>query len=564
MDFNFDLESFFNATSPKTSKKEEKQKPEKKEVKKASGGKDIDVTLPVTVYGRNFKKDIGGEGTKPLSQIARDLLNEGFMEFMIPGIGLIFNEKNNAIYVTDNAVNPLSDKSQVFTKEDQVITVSDGEVRGEFSPSDFDKDFDEITAKEFAQKWAEINPTYEGCGIAVNKNAAFPTLSKVYNLKTGKEIEIIVNGEAVRLTPEKAVITEALKEYIPEGLAITLVGNNEKAFVSYVSLKKGDGFYPEQLPNSSAKVKTNEVEKKYPLPVTLRIVTWNTEYELTPEMFGGKEKVTESEITKFMAERERLFADKSRKVDMLYSKEHNLLSCMFLSGKKGAIAGTAYQNVWLDETDDEDDAVHRGIFKLIRSKTELEKCFNTTYYGNYCGNMAENDDRCMKLLSLPHGVFLGHYGKEYEGSTIKSLEFKRKLPLIPVNILDEVVEFFESELPNEACVTVIYNKKTEKFSVIKAKGRCGTCFIEYDYSNASELLCDPSIITVMMIHSHGSGNAFFSKLDDADEMYPGVFGVIGGLGKIDTPQMKFRARLDGVSCNLKVTDLFERSGNVYD
>lgn len=41
-------------------------------------------------------------------------------------------------------------------------------------------------------------------------------------------------------------------------------------------------------------------------------------------------------------------------------------------------------------------------------------------------------------------------------------------------------------------------------------------------------------------HSHGSIQAFFSSVDNADETFPGLYGVIGGLGK-DVPSFTWRA-----------------------
>ena len=59
-------------------------------------------------------------------------------------------------------------------------------------------------------------------------------------------------------------------------------------------------------------------------------------YELSKDNFDGKEKVTKDEITKAMALREPLFGDADRKVEYLYNEGKNLMSCMFVSGKKGA------------------------------------------------------------------------------------------------------------------------------------------------------------------------------------------------------------------------------------
>ena len=69
-------------------------------------------------------------------------------------------------------------------------------------------------------------------------------------------------------------------------------------------------------------------------------------------------------------------------------------------------------------------------------------------------------------------------------------------------------------------------------------------------------LNDRNIIQFMDIHSHNTMNAFFSRIDDEDECYPGVFGVIGRLDK-EIPDVLLRAGLEGCFTTLKFSEVFE-------
>jgi hypothetical protein len=55
--------------------------------------------------------------------------------------------------------------------------------------------------------------------------------------------------------------------------------------------------------------------------------------------------------------------------------------------------------------------------------------------------------------------------------------------------------------------------------------------------------------------------AIFSEIDDEDEVYTGLFGVIGDLDK-KTISMSFRAGMEGKFKSLYYADIFSDGGDI--
>ena len=65
-----------------------------------------------------------------------------------------------------------------------------------------------------------------------------------------------------------------------------------------------------------------------------------------------------------------------------------------------------------------------------------------------------------------------------------------------------------------------------------------------------------SVVQALEVHSHNTMNAFWSSVDDADEIWPGVFMVIGNLDK-DEETCAVRAGYNGLFTPLDKHDIFE-------
>lgn len=59
---------------------------------------------------------------------------------------------------------------------------------------------------------------------------------------------------------------------------------------------------------------------------------------------------------------------------------------------------------------------------------------------------------------------------------------------------------------------------------------------------------------VIEIHTHGEGRAYWSAVDDEDELGIGLYGVIGGLGPDKSLSMQFRAGVYGHTSSTTILD----------
>lgn len=131
---------------------------------------------------------------------------------------------------------------------------------------------------------------------------------------------------------------------------------------------------------------------------------------------------------------------------------------------------------------------------------------------------------------------------------------KYKLPKIPVNILHTVIEFFRQDISKEAYCKLCYSNKSEEYFIMTGIQKMTPNSVTYTFD--SEIFHDRNVIQVMDIHSHCDMEAYFSRIDDHDECYPGVFAVIGKLHN-NCPQMRIRAGYEGYFTFLNPLELFE-------
>ena len=535
------LENFFDTPTKKveksskaSEKKGDVKKTGAKADKKKGNGKDDDVTLPVTIRARGFKTTIDGFGKMKLSEIGKKLIEDGYNQFLIPGMGLVYHESVGTVYVTDGAGTAAASNTAIDLSDGKTITVIDGQLSATFSADDFaDKEVDEITASDVAERFALINPNYAGCGVSYTEGNGYfyPVFSSYELTRVNVPVTIMLDGDMSELEDEGVADVKALTKMVYGELPNGLVANLAKTAREGVYATCYCSFSAYCITEIAAASNSNpsnpkKVEQKYELPLELYVVTFNCLYNLTPEDFDGAKKVTLEQIKNFMADKQKMFSDKSRKLDTLYNKEMNRLAVMFVSGSKGC--------------------------ELIRTEEELGQCRKKEqFHGFFVGKQG-----VVKLLALPHGNFFTLMGKEELCTTVMGIAFERKLPKIPSEIFYSIVEYFREDLGKEAMVRIVYNKECGEFSFYKAGGRRSKARLDYEFEVDESLFC-PNMVQVMEIHSHNTMPAFFSVVDDQDESgYPGVFGVIGNLD-CQSPSMKFRAGVSGIFKELDCLDLFE-------
>jgi PRTRC genetic system protein A len=115
--------------------------------------------------------------------------------------------------------------------------------------------------------------------------------------------------------------------------------------------------------------------------------------------------------------------------------------------------------------------------------------------------------------------------------------------LIPGEILCRVLDHFHDAMPNEAAAFVVWNEASRVFDLV---------FPEIDEATPSRLVYRTPHLgadwhVIADIHSHGSGAAFFSATDDADDAHATKIAlVIGRIGHPDGPVMTSRICAGGM------------------
>lgn len=135
------------------------------------------------------------------------------------------------------------------------------------------------------------------------------------------------------------------------------------------------------------------------------------------------------------------------------------------------------------------------------------------------------------------------------------LEYVSLLPPIPLEILLEVEEYFREELPTEAIVQIIYDKKDAQYKVFKPDSVKMLAKVSWSDFETLNMLKESDIV-VMEIHSHNTMNAFFSAVDDSDETLPMLYGVMGRLDE-KHGRIKIRAGAAGRFVSLNMKQVFE-------
>lgn len=191
------------------------------------------------------------------------------------------------------------------------------------------------------------------------------------------------------------------------------------------------------------------------------------------------------------------------------------------------------------------------LMGYLESYADLER---VTKLNQFRGVMCLDKYTCL-IQVLPHGVFIGYYGKAKQCFDIKKVAFRRKLPKMGFGILSEIISYFSCDLTVEACVRILYDTINKEYIILKAQGIKDKVSIVYDFSPYIDIMCREGMVQMCEIHSHNTMPAFWSSTDDADEQYPMVFGVIGNLNTFK-PSMKFRCWLGGVYGDISPDELF--------
>jgi PRTRC genetic system protein A len=137
---------------------------------------------------------------------------------------------------------------------------------------------------------------------------------------------------------------------------------------------------------------------------------------------------------------------------------------------------------------------------------------------------------------------------------VSDVDFKMRLPKIPVFLLETIVKEFKKDLSKENILLIYWSVKEHSYYLARPKAICDKISVVYEMTHTNDVL-------VMTVHSHNTMHAEFSETDNNDEIYTGLFGVIGDLDK-QCISMSFRAGLEGSFKKLAPSDIFSTGGDV--
>lgn len=115
--------------------------------------------------------------------------------------------------------------------------------------------------------------------------------------------------------------------------------------------------------------------------------------------------------------------------------------------------------------------------------------------------------------------------------------------LIPFALVSQALDHFTDALPDEAAAFIFWNERTREFSIR---------FPAIDEATPSRLVyrtpqSGPDCHVVCDLHSHGTGRAFFSATDNADDAHSTKLAmVLGNLGQPDNLSMAMRLCAGGM------------------
>ena len=243
-----------------------------------------------------------------------------------------------------------------------------------------------------------------------------------------------------------------------------------------------------------ADVKATKAKEFYKLPAKVWLEQYGQRIEIDASMFGGKEKITKDDVINFLKPNYKAFQSKSRQFDVFYDDEQGLISVYMVSGKKGAAA------------------------QVVPFPARAM----TTALGRFTA------------VSYRTGV---------------AVYWQRAIEKIPATILYQIVDYFRRDTRVEAMVQVYYSVDEGTYYLKKPYQVVSKASVDYVNEHTADIL-------VLTAHSHNTMPAVFSRTDDEDEVYTGLFMVVGRLDRPE-PEITCRCGLEGCFGYLDITDIFD-------
>lgn len=262
---------------------------------------------------------------------------------------------------------------------------------------------------------------------------------------------------------------------------------------------------------SSAATAGKKTEELYPTEGTTLSFIFN-KVPLSPELFDGKKEVNKKELLSYCA---TLYPEyDNANTQIRYDKARKLIIPVLQGSSKGAVSD----------------------LKMVTDEKELEALKNSGCYElfNYM-----DVQRRYRVESTPVSFIKASKGNPDAGT------YEYRLPKIPGSILKSIVDFFmlvEKTYGTEVLVRIYWDPDKEEYLLELP---------EQEVSQSSVMTKDPlmdGMYPIMDIHSHCHYDAFFSVVDNTDEIGSRLYGVVGSVH--NDPQFLLRAGTGGCFVNI--------------
>ncbi|WP_161487343.1 hypothetical protein [Butyrivibrio hungatei] len=506
---DIDLEDEAEDSADISDSTEEEIKDKASKTKKVAPKKKKETNLvgPVVVKGIGFTYTYGDAGVryKPV-EVVKATYDAGYKEIALMEL------------YHDGASTIFCDFKKASNEDNQIgehVTVLSGENRASYQTCDFGElEAEEVSVFDLSLKYVESHPDFKGCSMNVDTAicSATPVFTKKVTLVDDKEYTVYDDSGNQTMTGAQ------IKSLYPEK-DVTIVAYTSDANVLFIGATTKSRLIVSRsdlgIEGESKSVKTKEL---YRLPFVLWIETYGTKAQLTADDFSGKVVVDKNDIVDYLKNYYRIFRSQSRKFDISYDRNSGIVGVAVVSGEKGAAVAAPSFNI-----------VSNVItFPFYRVDSEFKE----------------------RVENTELGVFKGY--ENVETHDVCGVTFERKLPKIPAYLLSDVIKEFSKDLTKENMVQIYWSINEHCYYIKKPAASYTKVRVLYE-------MCHTDDVLALTIHSHNTMTGRFSAIDDADEIYTGLFGVIGNLDK-DELTMSFRAGMEGSFTTIKCSELFSFDG----
>lgn len=130
------------------------------------------------------------------------------------------------------------------------------------------------------------------------------------------------------------------------------------------------------------------------------------------------------------------------------------------------------------------------------------------------------------------------------------LAFRYTLPKIPIHFITKLIYAGRDAYPKEVALQLFYDGN--KYFLHKPEQKAGNDFVTFIRDTKLEL----ENVLVADMHTHGAHPAFFSKVDDRDELGFRLYFVVGNL--CGSPEIHWRVGGNGHFLNIPAEDIIEQ------